>query len=191
MHIKKPFHKRELLFKDCESLVFLVSVDCDRMQEQVDHCLHPNDSHCYFKRADICWRVERGSFQRNDESPVLDCSERGPLEWIKMWHKGWNRRKKTLSNKSHLFCVASAFFQTLDFHSALCFALSVVSTVLISVYSFGKAGKRQRYPAAAAGFVTLAFNDRPGSGREVVSLRYETGDDLFWVRYCSSMCYYR
>lgn len=73
------------------------------MQEQVDHSLHPNDSHCYFKRADICWRVERGSFQRNDESPVLDCSERGPLEWIKMWHKGWKRRKKALSNKSHLF----------------------------------------------------------------------------------------
>lgn len=149
--------------------MFLVSVDCDRMQEQVDHSLHPNDSHCYFKRADICWRVERGSFQRNDESPVLDCSERGPLERIKMWHKGWKRRKKALSNKSHLFCVASAFFQTLYFHSVLLFALSVASTVLISVCVSTKAvlgmqSKRQIYlaaAAAAAGFVTVAFNYLP------------------------------
>lgn len=142
---KKPFPKCELLFKDCESLVFLVSVDCDRMQEQVDHSLHPNDSHCYFKRADICCRVERGSFQRNDESPVLDCSERGPLEWRKMWHKGWKRREKALSNNSHLFCVASAFFQTLYFHSAPFCSVCCVNSSDFSVpfhqSSFGNAVK--------------------------------------------------
>lgn len=96
--------KSELLFKDCESLVFLVSVDCNRMLEQVDHSLHPNGSHCYFKRADICWRAERGPFQRNDESPVLDCSERGPHERMRTWQEGWKGERKALSNnKSPLF----------------------------------------------------------------------------------------
>lgn len=108
---KNPLHKCELLFKDCESLVFLVSADCDRIQEQVDHSLHPSDSYCYFERADICWRVERGSIQRNDESPVLDCSERGPHEWMKTWQKGWKRRKKVLSNESHLFCRVFYYFK--------------------------------------------------------------------------------
>lgn len=96
---KNPLHKSELLFKDCESLVFLVSLDSNRMPEQVDHSLHPNGSHCYFKRADICWIGERGSFQRNDESPVLDCSERGPHEWMRTWQKRVEGRKeKVLSN---------------------------------------------------------------------------------------------
>lgn len=85
---KQSVPKCEVLFKDCESLVFLVSLDSNRMPEQVDHSLNPNGSHCYFKRADICWRVKRGSFQRNDESPVLDCSERGPCERMRMWQEG-------------------------------------------------------------------------------------------------------
>lgn len=47
--------------------VFAMPLDCDRMPEQVDHCLHPKPGrHCYFERADICWMGERGSFQRND-----------------------------------------------------------------------------------------------------------------------------
>lgn len=53
-----------------------------------------------FKRADICWRAERGSFQRNDESPVLDCSERGPHERMRTWQEGVERRKKGLSNNT-------------------------------------------------------------------------------------------
>lgn len=91
---KKPPHNSELLFKDCKSLVFLVSINCNRMPEQVDHSLHPNSIHCYFKRGDICWRAERGSFQRNDESRLLDCSERAPHEWMRMWQKGWKGERK-------------------------------------------------------------------------------------------------
>lgn len=120
---KQPLHKSELLFKDCESLVFLVSLDCNRMPEQVDHSLHPNGSHCYFKRADICWIGERGSFQRNDESPVLDCSERGPHEWTRTWQKRMEGRKeKVLSNSkkkttnTHLFLISPSS-HTLYFHS--------------------------------------------------------------------------
>lgn len=144
----------------------LVSVECDRMQEQVDHSLHPTGSHCYFKRADICWRVERGWFQRNDESPVLDRSERGPLEWIKMWHKGWKRRKTALSNRSHLFCVASAFFQTLYSPSLLLFFCVNGSDFSVRYHQsrFGDAVKETNVSAAAAaaaGFVTLAVNYPP------------------------------
>lgn len=47
-----------------------------------------------FKRADICWRAERGSFQRDDESPVLDCSERGPRERMRTWQEGWKGERK-------------------------------------------------------------------------------------------------
>lgn len=91
--------------------MFLVSLDCNRMPEQVDHSLHPNGSHCYFKRADICWIGERGSFQRNDESPVLDCSERGPHEWMRTWQKRVEGRKekcfqtakKKKTTNTHLF----------------------------------------------------------------------------------------
>lgn len=115
---KKPLHKSELLFKDCESLVFLVSVDCNRMPEQVDHSLHPNGSHCYFERADICWRAERGSFQRNDESPVLDCSERGPHEWMRTWQKGWKGERKRFQTANPIsFSMSFYPSHTLYFHS--------------------------------------------------------------------------
>lgn len=133
-------HKSEVLFKDCESLVFLVSVDCNRMLEQVDHSLHPNGSHCYFKRADICWRAERGPFQRNDESPVLDCSERGPHERMRTWQEGWKgEEKSTFKQQSPLFShLVLPFSHTLYFQSLfsallflLCTSLRVVWTVLM------------------------------------------------------------
>ena len=70
-----------------------------------------------FKRADICWRARRGSFQRNDESLVLDCSERGPHEWLRMWQEGWKgeRERPCSTVLSHLispFCVISLFFSS-------------------------------------------------------------------------------
>lgn len=133
---KKPLHNSELLFKDCKSLVFLVSVNCNRMPEQVDHSLHPNGSHCYFKRADICWRAERGSFQRNDESPVLDCSERAPHEWMRMWQKGWKGERKRFQTTNPISFSMSFYPSRFIFPSSvllllLCTSPPVVSTVLI------------------------------------------------------------
>lgn len=119
----KTLHKSELLFKDCESLVFLVSVDCNRMPEQVDHSLNPNGSHCYFKRADICWRAERGSFQRNDESPVLDCSERGPHERMRTWQEGWKGERKCFQTT-----IASFSPSRFTLFSPFIFLLSILCT---------------------------------------------------------------
>lgn len=165
-----PLHKSELLFKDCESLVLLVSLDCNRMPEQVDHSLHPNGSHCYFKRADICWIGERGSFQRNDESPVLDCSERGPHEWMRTWQKrvegksAFKQQKKkqqtpissSISPSSH-----TLYFRSLYSHFSLCTSLPAVSTILIFVVNADQSNfwegvqRRHMYLAAAAEFVTI------------------------------------
>lgn len=96
------------------------------MPEQVDHSLHPNGSHCYFKRADICWRAERGSFQRNDESPVLDCSERGPHERMRTWQEGWKgERKSTFKQQSPLF------FHLILLYSHTLYLLPLFSVILL------------------------------------------------------------
>lgn len=72
------------------------------MPEQVDHSLGPNGSHCFYKRANICWRVERGAFQRNDESPALDCSERSPHVPTRTWQEGWKGERKSFQTSIHL-----------------------------------------------------------------------------------------
>lgn len=153
--------------------MFLVSLDCNRMPEQVDHSLHPNGSHCYFKRADICWIGERGSFQRNDESPVLDCSERGPHEWMRTWQKRVEGRKeKVLSNSKkkpnkhpslppprppHTLYISALCTATFF----LCTSPPAVSTILIFVVNADQSNfwegvqRRHMYLAAAAGFVTI------------------------------------
>lgn len=140
---KKTLYKSQLLFKDCESLVFLVSVDCNRMPEQVDHSLYPNGSHCYFKRADICWRAERGSFQRNDESPVLDCSERGPHERMRTWQEGWKgEKKRAFKQQSPLFLRLVLPFSHFIFPFCtsvfLCTSFLVVWTLLILLLNINK-----------------------------------------------------
>lgn len=130
MQKNKTLHKSQLLFKDSESLVFLVWVDSNRMLEQVDHFLNPNGSHCYFERADICWRVERGSFQRNVESPVLDCSERGPHERMRTWQEGWKGERKCFQTNNSLFFSISCSPSHALYISAVCSLYSCFSLLL-------------------------------------------------------------
>lgn len=100
--------------------VFWFLVDCNRMPEQVDHSLNPTGSHCYFKRADICWRAERGPFQRNDESPVLDCSERGPHERMRRWQEGWKGERKRFQTTIRSFSPPCFTLLTLYLNSLFC-----------------------------------------------------------------------
>ena len=71
----------------------------------------------FYKRANICWRVERGPFQRNDESPVLDCSERGPHVWMRTWEEGWRGERKHFQTTIHILLP---FSDTLYSHSVFC-----------------------------------------------------------------------
>jgi len=150
---KKKLHNVWATFQN--PFVFLVSVDCNRMPEQVDHCLHPNGGHCYFKRADICWRAERGSFQRNDESPVLDCSKRPP--WADEDVAGRvERRKKALLIHILPPCLhlILPFSHTLNFHpilSVLDFNVIVVKNV------FGNMFKETTFSAV---FVRIDLMDK-------------------------------
>lgn len=145
----------------CESFWFRST---DRMLEQVDHCLYPNGSHCYFKRADICWRAERGLFQRSDESAVLDCSERGPHERMRTWQQGWKqRRTKARSNNQLLLThVPFAIWRARVFApyiSACClnsfdFNLSVEKNI------FGNTFKETRTPLYLQYLLKVALIDQ-------------------------------
>lgn len=86
------------------------------------------------KRADICWRAERGSFQRNDESPVFGLfRKRAPMSGWGHGRKGGKEKESAFKQQSPLFFLhlVLPFVGSLYFCFLFCTSLPAVWTVVI------------------------------------------------------------
>lgn len=101
------------------------------------------------------------------KAPVLDCSERGPHEWMRRWQEGWKgERKRFQTNYPFFFSTLFLAFHTLYSNSLfsarlplLCTFISVDWTIFILIGLLTKAffGGKKRFKETCVPVHDLCF----------------------------------